>query len=355
MKIIIVGGGASGLTAALVIKKKHPDYQVTLIDKNNKLGKKLRATGNGKANICNKRKITNQYFNMDRAIKLYQSIPVNKLIKFFNDNDIATIDNDDYVYPYSESANMLTDTLINKGIKLGVKYLKETKALDYKNNILITDKGKFSFDKLIIASGLLSSPKLGADASFVINLSKHGYSINNIVPCNCPIKTKESTKEVEGIRRKVNVKLIENNKIYFDEDGEMIFKKDGLSGIVIYNASFAYMKYKLNNPSLNIDFLPNIKLINNNLNAYFHPDLVNYLKRFKNPKCVTYHIKGFYDANDSVASIGGVALDNVDYNFKSKIEDNVYIIGEALDQLGICGGYNLMWAFTSALKVSEIV
>lgn len=354
MHIVIVGGGASGLLAALAIKRKHYDYDVTLIDRNNKLGKKLRATGNGKANIANLGSIKNQYSNETRAKILFDDITCDKLLSFFNQNDIATINYGNYVYPYSESAQMLTDTLIKNGLKLGVKYLKETKAIDYHNHILKTDKGDIHFDKLIIASGLMSMPKLGADASFILNLKTHGYHIIDVVASLTPIRTVETTKAVAGLRRKVNVKLVANNKTYMDEDGELLFKKDGLSGIVIFHASSIYLRRHLKDAKIIVDFLPHIKL-NYPIDNYFQDTLASYLKRFKNVKEAEFHIKDLYGENDSVASIGGVSLDDVDYNFASKIEDDVYIIGEALNQDGLCGGFNLMWAFSSALKVSAII
>jgi len=353
MNIVIVGGGASGLLSSLAIKKYHPTYNVLLIDKNNKLGKKLRATGNGKANICNIGSINNKYSNEEKAKQLFNDINVKELIKFFNDNGIATRNFDNYVYPYSESANMLTDTLINSATKLGVKFIKDTVAIDYKDNLLTTNKGKYKFDKLVIATGLGSSPKLGADSTFVSNLSKHGYKINKITPILLPIKTIESTKEVNGIRAKVNVKVISNNKIYMNEDGELIFKKDGISGIVTYHASSFIIRNNLKNPEIIIDFLPGINNVKD-LSNYFVPELVSYLKKH-NPKKVVFHAKGFYSSEDSVASSGGVDFKNINNNFESKLEKGVYIIGEALDQVGLCGGFNLMWAFTSALKVSKVI
>ena len=354
MKIVIVGGGASGLVSALAIKEKNPRNDVLVIDRNNKLGKKLRATGNGKCNMCNLFNIKGQYLNEERAKKLFNEINVEQLIKFFNNHNIATINHDGYIYPYSESANMLTDTLINEAKKLGVKFISECEALDYTNNKLITSKGTYPFDKLVIASGLISQPKLGADAKFVLNLSKHGYKVYPLYPALLPIKTVESTKEVNGLRREVRVRLVYKGKTYFDEEGELQFKKDGLSGIVIYHASSLYLRNHLSSAELLIDFLPNTKF-NGKFENYFVSDLASYLKKKGNPKEVHFHIKGFYDANDSVATIGGVSLDNVDSSFNSKIEKNVYIIGEALNQDGLCGGYNLMWAFTSALKVSAII
>lgn len=354
MKIIVVGGGASGLVSALAIKEKNPRYDVLVIDRNNKLGKKLRATGNGKCNMCNLLNIDGQYLNMDRAKKLFNEINVHTLINFFNNHNIATVNHEGYIYPYSESANMLTDTLIDEAKKIGVKFISECEALDYTNNKLITSKGTYPFDKLVIATGLASQPKLGADAKFVLNLSKHGYKIYPLQPGLLPIKTIESTKEVNGLRREVRVKLVSKGKTYFEEDGELQFKKDGLSGIVIYHVSSLYLRNHLTSGEIVIDFLPNTKF-NGKYENYFVKDLATYLKKKGDPKKVVFHIKGFYDANDSVATIGGVSLDNVDTSFNSKIEKNVYIIGEALNQDGLCGGYNLMWAFTSALKVSAII
>lgn len=352
MDIVIVGGGASGLLASLAIKKRNPSYKITVIDRNNKIGKKLRATGNGKCNICSLNSIKGRYSNEDAAYKLFKSITPNDLIKFLNENGIETVNHEGYIYPYSESANMLTDTLINNSKRLGVKFISEEDAIDYKDNCLITNKNKYHFDKLVIATGLGSSPKLGADASFVINLSKHGYKVIKPIPGLVAIKTKEDTKSVFGIRARVNIKVKENNKIYFDEDGELLFKKDGIGGIVVCHVSSIIIRNKLISPDIIVDFLPSIK-VNNKLDAYFVNPLPLYLKKYKDIHKVIFHVSSLYDGKDSIASIGGVSLDNVNDFFKSKIENNVYILGEALNQDGLCGGYNLMWAFISALKASK--
>lgn len=355
MKIVIVGGGASGLLSALAIKEKHPRDEVTVVDKNNKLGKKLRATGNGKANILNLGDISTRYYHEQEAKMLITDQSRKSLLNFFHNHHIATINYGDYVYPYSESANAFTESLIKQGKALGVKYLSETKALDYDEHHLKTDKGVIAYDVLVVATGLGSSPQLGGDASFVVNLSKHGYDVKTPKAGLLPIKTKESTKEVNGLRRKVHVKLINNNKTYLDEDGELLFKKDGLSGIVIYHVASQIIRFNLAKPEVIVDFLPGESVHKVNLNDYFQSELATYLNKFKDPKRVVFHPIGFYDAKDSVASVGGVSLNNVTNNFQSKLEKNVYIIGEALDQDGLCGGYNLMWAFLSALKVSAII
>ncbi|MCQ2753323.1 MAG: NAD(P)/FAD-dependent oxidoreductase [Bacilli bacterium] len=354
MKIVIVGGGAAGLLAALALKEKHPRDMVTVVDKNPKLGKKLRATGNGKANILNLGNLKGRYQHEIVAQNLFHDITREKLLKFFHTHHIATMHDGDYVYPYSESANAFTDTLIKEGKALGVIYQSETKAIDYKNNVLITDKGKISFDRLIIASGLASQPQLGADASFVLNLAKHGYHIVSLRPGLTPIKTIEKTKSVSGIRRKVHVTLLDHHQVHLDEDGELLFKNDGLSGIVIYHVSSQVTRFALKAPEVVIDFLPHERFVGS-LTDYFSPALASYLKPYKNPKHVTFHVKDIANYHDSVATIGGVSLKDVDQNFKSKIESNVYIIGEALDQDGLCGGFNLMWAFATALKVSAII
>lgn len=354
MRVVIVGGGASGLLSALAIKMKHHDYDVTLIDRNKKLGQKLRATGNGKANIANLGSIVDKYGDEKRAKTLFSEIPVTKLIAFFHQIGVMTINYGDYVYPYSESANALTEMLIKKGNAAGVKYIKNVAAIDYQNHLLKTNHGNYPFDKLVIASGLMSAPKLGADASFILNLKNHGYHIEKLQAGLTPICTIESTKAVAGIRRKVNVKLIANNRTYMDEDGELLFKKDGLSGIVIFHAASVYLRHHLKEAKIVVDFLPRTKL-HNSLDAYFVDSLVHYLKNYNNINAVTFHIKHLYDFNDSVVTIGGVSLDDVDANFASRLEKDVYIIGEALNQDGLCGGFNLMWAFTSALKVSDII
>lgn len=354
MKIIIVGGGASGLLASIAIKKKHSDYDVLVIDKNEKLGRKLRATGNGRCNLGNLSKITYQYSNNEEANNLFKEYSIDKLINFLKELNIEVTSEENYLYPYSKSSNTFTDQLIERAKELGVKFILNTTCIDYKNGTLKTNNGDFKFDKLIIASGLKSDPKLGSDDSFIINLKNHGYVIDEIKPGLVPIKIKENVKDVVNIRAKVNVKVVDKNKIYFDEDGELIFKKDALSGIVIFNASNFINHFSDKKLMLKIDFLPN-KKCELPIDAYFEAKLANFLKQFKDIKNVMFTPIGTYDFSYSQVSLGGVSFKNINKYYESLLEKNIFFLGECLSIFGICGGYNLMWCFLQAIKLSDII
>ena len=171
-------------------------------------------------------------------------------------------------------------------------------------------------------------------------------------PSLCPIKTKENTKMVEGLRHKVNVKLYQSNKLIHEEDGELLFKKDGLSGMVIFNMThYINLLSNTNNISLHIDFAKDIE---GDYESLLNPKLANYLQSNKlNIHDVVYTFKGFYEYQNSQVTSGGISIKDINNDLSSKKESNIYFLGEVIDVDAICGGYNIMWALASAEKVSQ--
>lgn len=372
MKVIVIGAGTSGVTAAINYKRNHKNDDVLIIEHLDKPLKKILATGNGKCNLGNS-KLDYSRFNDPKFVK---KIALDyDYIKFFDSISIKTKTIDDLAYPVSESAISVREALLKETSRLGIKIDIENKLLDYKVGktiSVLTKKGEYECNKLILAGGLNSSPKLGTDGSVLNVLSTHGYQIIRPEPGLSPLYTKEKTKLIDGVRVKCQVTLKKAGKTVHKEDGEVLFKEHGLSGIVIFNTMSLIARNIKTEHKIIIDLLPGYSqeeldsyLLEHSFSelmlAYVNPKIVSYLKdRYKNESEIVRHLKNLdftfdhsYGFDFSQVSIGGVAITEVDDNLMSKREKNVYLIGELLNIDGPCGGYNLTWAFASAIKATK--
>lgn len=348
-KVLIVGGGISGVFASIRIKELHPDYEVSVFEHNDKLLKKIYATGNGKCNFANTGSLENKY-NNNFALDIINDFNAEDIINYFKTMQIPARFVGELVYPYSESSETVANQLLKRIDELGIKVYLSTEVIDYSKDRLITNKGEYPYDILICSVGGKSS-KLGSNGSFYNTLCSHGYELKETYPSLVAIKTKENTKMVEGLRAKAKVSLYKDNNLIHIEDGEVLFKKDGLSGIVIFNMShFIAMEKDKNNISIHIDFAPNIE---GEYESLVSPKLAKYLRNNNlDIHDTVFHFKNFYDYEYSQVTSGGLSLKEIDINLKSKKENNVYFIGEVLDIDAVCGGYNIMWALASANKVA---
>ena len=368
MKILIVGAGVSGVAAAINIKRKYPNDEVVIIEHNEKPLRKILATGNGRCNLGNKKLDISKYNHPD----LMKSYSYKEYIEYIESYGFKTKELGDLVYPYSESAQTVRNRLLKELGRLNVDIHNEEDFIDYqitKTGVSVkTNKNEYLVDKLILATGGKSTKSLGNDGSIFDVLNRHHYNIVPLRPGLVPIKTKENTKLVDGVRTKARVLLLENGKNVFEEDGEVLFKKDGLSGIVIFNAS-NHIKNKSHKYEIVLNLIPdfNRELHKNNqqfldkhefLEYYFAPKFAQYLDSIISSKNyinelqnLTFNFKDFYDFENSQITIGGIQIDDVKPNFESKKEPNVYFLGELLDMHGPCGGYNLTWAFICGQKL----
>ena len=351
-KVIVLGGGISGVFAAIRIKEKHPDYFVSVFEHNDKLLKKIYATGNGKCNFANKGSLNNKYNHEEFALKIINQFNCNDIVNYFEKIGIKSKSIGDLLYPYSESAETVANHLLDKIKQLNIDVHLQCEVKDYQNGHLLTDRGEFTYDALIISLGGKSSPNLGSNGSFYDSLIKHGYTIRECHPSLCPIKTKENTKMVEGLRHKVNVQLYQGNKLIHEEDGELLFKKDGLSGMVVFNMTHYINRLdNRNNITLHVDFA---KGIDGDYESLVNPKLAKYLISNKlDIHNVIFTFKDFYEYSNSQVTSGGISITELNDDLSSKREKNVYFIGEVVDIDAICGGYNIMWALASAELVSK--
>ena len=375
MNIIIVGAGPAGVVAAISIKRKDPSSKVTIIEHLDEPLKKVLATGNGKCNLGNQKLDWKRFNNYEFIKDFVQDYSFNEYRSYLESLRIHTKLIDDLLYPITESAITVRDALINECNKLGIVFKCSESLVDYNKQgtslTVRTDKSEYkSVDRLIISTGAKSSPQLGSDGSIYNILLKHGYKIEELKPGLCPIHVKEKTFKVDGVRVKANVTLLKNDREIYQEQGEVLFKDKGLSGIVIFDIMSEISRCGKGNYKINIDLLPEVskseleKVRKNQSNSeflrgYLHPKLYKYFidngyenDPIKYLKSLPFTYSSPYGFEFSHVSVGGVSLKEINHNFESKKERNVYFLGEVLDLDGPCGGYNLTWIFHSARKIN---
>jgi len=392
VKTIIIGGSISGIYTAILLKRKHPDTEVMVLEKESKPCRKIYATGNGRCNILNAN-ISSKSFNhplyMEETLSSY---PYSKLKETLESFGIILSEEGDLVYPLTFSASSFVSQLLSYAEILGVRILCEQRVFSYEQKgdgyEVKTEENSYLCDSLVIAVGGASSPKLGSDGFLHPLLQKKGYSWVPLTPGLCPIKVTENVKSLDGSRHKAKVSVMIDNRVSIEETGEILFKKDGLSGICVFNVSnvIEQTRSKLA-PVIYVDLFPNIVMADlvhqmekvHEINGpYFlssfltkpledyvikvsktltavAPDKLTYFNLAKAMKGLCFHYAGSYGFASSQISIGGLSLSEVDSNLISRREKNVAFVGEVLDLDGFCGGNNLSWALISALKVSEVL
>ena len=360
MKIGVIGGGASGTFAAIRIKELNPSFDVTIIERNDKLMKKVAVTGNGRCNYANLGSLEGKY-NNSFANQIINNLKPTEIVDIFERYGIHPTKIDNLVFPVSLSAQTVVLMLNKRLEELGIKICLNEKVVDYKISndkcVLKTEKQTHVFDRIVFSCGGCAYPQLGTDGSLFDILRQHGYKIESLSPSLSPIKVKENTKKVSGQRVKCLVSLLYKDKLYYAEEGEVLFKDDGLSGIVMLN-----MSQKINELAdkkavkIVLDLAPNHIVKTNQYLEFVHPKVAAYLTENNlNINQLTFTFKNFYDFNVAEVSHGGVSLNEVTSDLQSKKENYVFFTGEVLDIDGMCGGFNLMFAFASAETVAKAV
>lgn len=390
--IAVIGGGASGLAAAISAKKNNINAEVTIIERMDKVGRKLLATGSGRCNLGNKTLCSERYHGSINAMKIIGSTPDSA--EFFGELGVLCIsDSEGRLYPRSNSAATVLNALRLKAAELGVKEMCDFEVIKIDGKIghfnLYSVNGVIIAKRIIICTGGYASPQYGTDGKMVGLLRKNGYKISKICPADSPLMvTPESVKGLKGIRVKGRVTALSEGRILAEENGEIQFTENSLSGICVFNLSYLYSKYK-DRLIINADLLPDmnnkeiikylIKIRSSRrrfeaeqfLTGIFTKNLAFYLMKRVLKRQLTDKISDISDEeikslafaikhleftvagcapwkNAQVTS-GGIHADCINENLESKKEKGVYFAGEILDVDGICGGFNLQWAWSSGI------
>lgn len=355
--LCVIGGGASGMLAAILAYKRC--LKVCIIECNERVGKKLLATGNGKCNLSN-RDIDVKYYNSDEITDILSLFGSLECTTLFNELGLYTRVKSDRVYPFSEMSSSVLNVLIEnlKGVDIKLNTIcKEIKPIadGYE---LTTSSGKFCCRNVCLATG--SNASFGRSSLGL--LGQLGHNIIKPTPSLCPIPVIdcEKIKGLHGVRTSAKLSLIVNDNVIYSEVGELLFKQDGLSGIVAFGIMAKISRLKLKEAVVSIDFLYELsndesnrlikddKIFNNGL---FHKNLVALLNAYGRQTARDYRVRVRTNTDLSQAQVVSGGLDLKQFNMltmESLLHKGCYAIGEVVNVDGDCGGYNLHWAWASA-------
>ena len=395
MKVVIIGGGASGITSAITARRK--GYDVVVLEKNSSLLKKLKITGNGHCNYYNEDQDLCHYHsdNNELISMIINGANLERVSLFFDSIGIIPRIKNGYYYPFSNQAISVCSSLILEAQKLGVVLDTDVEVQEVKKSNrfqVITTNGVYEADKVIVSTGGMSYQKTGSDGFGYRELKRLGHNINLLLPGLTPLIISNPKKEWKGIRTDVSISLLENNKLVRKESGEIQLTEDGISGICTMQLSSYISKglYLGKDERIKINFLPfidedeffvfmdnrsrkmknrtvmellegvlNYKLIsvilkkeqnliwdecNNKEREFIKENLLSYMVEVVDTKSFDY----------SQVTLGGVSLLEVNLEtMESKKVKDLYITGELLDINGDCGGYNLTIAWITGLIAGE--
>lgn len=360
-EVAIIGGGASGLAAAITAKARGKN--VVLLESSDRVGKKILATGNGKCNLSNAVINVYNYNNSYIAPFLQQS---DKFYNFFENLGLKLKQVEDRIYPYSESAttvlNLLRDKLSDEEIKCGCNIESIEKKQEY-----FVINGEILAEKVILATG--SNATSGINSHHLA--TKLGHKVSSLKPSLVPLVTDVTyIKKLKNLRAKVLISLIKDEKVVDVQNGEILFKDNGISGIAVFMLS-SYLARNKGDYKVSIDFTPDLTneelskfLKNHSVFGLLHKAIAESVvfQATSLKKEVEHVIKNFIiekvnlgPAKFAQVTNGGLATSEFDENLQSRLVKNFYACGEVLDIDGDCGGYNLYWAFISGIIAGENV
>ena len=398
MKIGVIGGGASGLVAAISAARN--GAMVTILEGGERVGRKILSTGNGKCNFTNA-KMDNSHFRsntIEDVTTFLDAFGTKDTLDFFASLHMLYFEKNGYYYPISGQASTVLDALrfeIERNTKqIAVSTSQKVVAITYLENdsvkVSTTDK-EYVFDKVIIACGSKAAPKLGSDGSGYALLKKldRNIQIEPVVPALVQLRCKENyLKAVAGVRTDALVSLFVDGEVVAEDRGELQLTDYGVSGIPVFQVSrfAAYACSNNQSVKVRINLMPRMDLTtfieymyerkNNFLNCSmetFCTGLINkkicqlfcklselsqedilmnvsdkafytFISLFQNWTLSIHSPNGFDTAQ---VCAGGVSMKEIDSHFSLKKYPSVFVVGELLDVDGICGGYNLQWAWLS--------
>jgi len=396
-KVVVIGGGASGLFASYASACK--GNQTILLEKNEKLGKKIYITGKGRCNLTSSVSIEEFFNNVVSNPKfLYSAInnlsPKDTMLLFENNGLKLKIERGNRVFPLSDKASDVTKTMERLIVSNGVDVRLNTTV----NDILIedgcvkgvnTDKGKISCDSVIICTGGISYPLTGSTGDGYRFAKELGHSITDIKPALVGIElVGNDFLQMQGLALK-NVKLTakHNNKSVYEDFGELLFTHFGISGPIVLSCSSKINKLNVSDVELFIDLKPaldeqtldkrllrefaenNVKNLSNVMRSLLPSSLINCVMRqarlYRDKKCceitaverrnllfaiksLSFRVSKLRPVKEAIITSGGVNVKEISpKTMESKLIKGLFFAGEVLDVDAFTGGFNLQLAFST--------
>lgn len=387
--ILIVGGGASGLAAALTAAQQ--GAKVTVLERLPRVGKKILETGNGRCNLghtgCD---ISKYHGTVPQAKGILQRFDTQA---FFASMGILTrTDAEGRMYPAANAAASVLDALRLTCARYGVEEICDTKLTDLKQKgdawVALCGDKSYTADAVILAAGGSAAPNCGTDGNLLPMLQAMGHTVIRPLPALCPIPTDPAlVRSLKGMRVQASASLLLQDTVCKTEVGEVQFTESALSGICIFNLSrlaathgkrarialdllphhsmeeadallqqWITLHAEDDAESLLIGLLPKrvsgvcIKQAmgkNQGTVKSIFPDAVARKSLLKLLKCWIFPVTGTATFAQAQVTAGGISGQSVNGKLESRVAKNLYFCGELLDIDGDCGGYNLDWAWAS--------
>lgn len=394
----IVGGGAAGMMAAITAARQ--GARVTLMEGNDRLGKKILVTGNGKCNLGNEKLDLEEYYTNrpDFLGKCLEKFNTEDSISFFQSIGLMAKSKTGYLYPACGQASAVLDVLRYELGALGVRVITDCKiqrveGMGTQNRIRLWGNGaSYEFDRVILACGGRAAPKTGSDGSGYRLAGQLGHGLIPTVPALVQLKCREDYfKSVTGVRAEALLKVMDGGKCIAEERGELQLTETGISGIPVFQLSRVVNYLAAGRGSRDvevvIDFLPDYtkeayemfmagrslllqeeRSVEEFFTGMLHKKLMLLFIKISGLKpseaaaaadgeklrrvydlCRHWnvHVTGSASYESAQVCAGGIPLDEVTPELESKKMRGVYFAGELLDVDGKCGGYNLHWAWCS--------
>ena len=391
--ILIIGGGASGLAAAVFSKQTAPAAETVIAERLPRTGKKILSTGNGRCNLGNLHLSRDNYHGSVDAMDVISRTPSAE--EFFRSLGVLTFsDEQGRLYPYSGAAATVLNALRQRAEALGVR--EEcgfaVSAITQKKDCWLVraeDGRVLECRRLIIAAGGHADPKSGTDGTMLRILRDMGYQAAKCCPAVAPLKTDPALlKGLKGIRARCRVEAVAEGKHLHTEEGEIQFTETMLSGICVFNMAWLWGRYgeKLR---ISTDLAPDMSHdeiysylrevrdmsggapVSELLSGMFRKELAQYLTKAAlrkkdiprisrltdsdlsqvadTVKRLSFPVTGCAPWQNAQSTYGGIKASCIGSDMSSKLHKNLWFCGEIADTAGDCGGYNLQWAWSSGI------
>ena len=398
---IILGGGASGLFACAYLASR--GLHVTLVEKLDRVGKKLMAAGNGRCNISNVDMNSDLYTGSESFVRsVYETIPPVQVLNFFESIGLMTATEDGRIYPRTMMASSVLDVLRAACDRENVRLLTGCECVSLRPSrrggwsVELAD-GEGIFSPCVLAAlGGSAAPHLGTDGSGTRMMRELGHSITPLYPALVQLKCDHSAlRGLKGLRAQATLTLHINGEPSAKETGELLFADYGVSGVCVFQLSGMAARALGEHKSvfLSVHLLPEIpqenmrSWLDRRILSQNHASALQLLsgvfprllalavlkeagisadasaaRLTEKQRCALISaisafklkITGTQGFKNAQVTAGGVSLDDVDpLTMSSRLYDGLYLTGEMLDVNGPCGGYNLHFAFASALAASR--
>lgn len=398
--VAVIGGGAAGMMAAITAARE--GVKVTILEHKDRIGKKILSTGNGRCNFTNTFQTPACYRsdNRDFAWNIIQKFNVEKTISFFKELGIYPKDRNGYLYPYSDQAAAILEVLQIEIAKLDICVMTEINVLDIqpvKRGIRVTtDKKTITVDSVILACGSKAAPVTGSDGSGYQLAKLLGHRIVPVLPALVQLRCAEKFyKSISGVRVQGTVEIYADDISLASDTGEIQLTNYGISGIPVFQVSRYAAKaiYQKQSVTAALNFMPDMnkdeflsflqeritlcphKTLDEFFTGIFPKKLCElWIRLSRLPKemrvsdlsgeqleklvLLIQHLRTHITETNAFeqAQICCGGVDTTEINpdtLESNYVPGIYFAGELLDVDGICGGYNLQWAWSSGFVAGK--